>query len=130
MSAFYEEMRALADELLTEFGRPVTLRRFAANQNDLVEGTVGRTIVLSQTLNAAILPASGGTVEAFDVRFFDGLNASLNLRFAIISAEGATFMPQPNDEATFEGRDWQVMGCTPLNVDGTAVIYSVGFRGP
>ncbi len=128
MSAFYEEMAAVAEELLQEFGRDITVTRYGPGTSDLVTGKVERPTQLSQTLRAAVLPASQGTIQAFDVRFMDNVLASENLRFAVMSTVGSTFMPEPTDEAQFDGSTWAVLGCTPLNVDGTAVIYSVGFR--
>jgi hypothetical protein len=30
-----------------------------------------------------------------------------------------------------DGLEWQVLGCTPLNVDGlTDILFSVGFKRP
>lgn len=129
MSAFYEGLRAEVDQLLAELGRDIIFQRYTY-VNDLVEGTSVPTLMASQTLKAAVIPASGGTLEAFDVRFMDGAADDTNVRFAVVSAEGATFTPGPKDYALFDGLRWNVMGCTPLNVDGTAVIYSVGFRLP
>lgn len=128
MSAFYEEMAAVAEELLQEFGRDITINRYGAGGHNPVTGGVSRTVETSQTLRAAVLPASQGTIQAFDVRFMDGVQGSENLRFAVVSTVGSTFTPSPTDEAEFDGSRWAVLGCTPLNVDGTPVIFSVGFR--
>lgn len=136
MSIFYEDTRALADSLLSEFGRDITFIRYdKAAAVDPLEGTVSRVVLLTQTLRCAVIPASGGTLEAFDVRFMSDVADSTDVRFAICSAlqsngAPALFMPEPTDEATFDGRTWLVMGNTPLNVDGTPVIFSIGFRGP
>ena len=129
MSVFYDELRRDANELLAELGRPIIFKRYTY-VNDLVEGTSVPTLSASQTLNAAVLPASGGTLEAFDVRFMDGAQDDTNVRFAVVSAEGSTFTPGPKDKVDMDGLVWNVMGCTPLNVDGTAVIFSVGLRLP
>lgn len=132
----YLELQALAYELLDEFGRDVTFVRYdKVGAVDVLEGTVERVPLATQVLRVAIVPASGGTLEAFDVRFMDGINDATDVRFGICAARlangsPATFMPEPGDEATFDGRTWLVMGNTPLNVDGTPVSFSVGFRGP
>lgn len=136
MSAYYEALAAKANALIREKGRPITfVRRGKAAAADLVSGTVDLPQLATTTLPAAVLPASGGTLEAFDVRFMKDIDAAIDVRFAVVSALDAdggapAFEPRPGDEATFEGRTWQVMGNTPLNVDGTPVIYSIGFRGP
>lgn len=134
MSAFYEEQRANAQALLAEFGRDITFIRYQAT-NNLVAGTTARVETGRVILKAAVLPASGGTLEAFDVRFFEGVNATANVRFAIVAAQDvignpASIQPAPNDVAEFDGVTWLVMGNTPLNVDGTAVLFSIGFRQP
>lgn len=130
MSLFYEEMRAIADGLLLEFGRPITVTRYQETVDKVASSTV-KALLASQTLNGAVLPASQGTLEAFDVRFMEGLLTETNVRFCILSAEGSTFTPEPNDYVEgLDGKTWNVLGCTPLNVDGTAVIYSVGLRLP
>jgi hypothetical protein len=140
MSAFYAELRAQAGQLLAELGRPIRFRRYES-VNDLVEGTSVPTLIAEQTLSGATLPASAGTLEAFDVRFMDNVQDDSNVRFAIVSAEGAAFTPGPKDMAelgsvqedgtvVFDGKSWHVMGCTPLDVDGVSVIYNIGFRLP
>jgi tetrahydromethanopterin S-methyltransferase subunit D len=129
MASLYEDLRLEVDALLADLGRPITFNRYTY-VNDLVQGTSVPTLAFTQTLKAALLPASGGTLEAFDVRFMTGVEDDTNVRFAIVSAEGFVFVPGPKDKAVFDGVVWNVMGCTPLNVNGTAVIFSVGFRLP
>jgi hypothetical protein len=113
--------------------RDVTFRRYSEAGGDFVEGTSNRALAASQVLPALILPASGGTLEAFDVRFMNDVRDSANVRFALVAGSGTTFRPEPNDLAVLyaDGLEWLVMGCTPLNVDGaTDIIYSIGFRLP
>ena len=126
-TAIAEEARAI----LAEFGNPLVMNRFTDNANP-VTGESNRVLAVSQTLIGAILPASQGTLEAFDVRFLSGdILASKDVRFCIFSAVGSTFVPAPMDEVEFDGSVWQVMGCTPLNVTGSdPVIFSVGFQRP
>lgn len=127
MSQFYEDLAADAKALLQEFGRDITLNRYTDTYN-AVTGSNTRVLAATQTLSSAVLPASPGTIQAFDVRFMNDVLDEQNIRFAIMTAVGSTFLPAPMDQAVFDGKTWNVLGCTPLNVDGTAVIYSVGFR--
>lgn len=128
MSKFYEQMRAKADVLLAKYGRAVTFTRWTDTNND-VAGTVGRVASQVQTLKAATLPASSGTLEAFDVRFMPDVQDGQDLRFMVCGAEGSTFRPEPKDTVNYgDGVEWQVLGNTPLSVDGTDVIYSIGTR--
>lgn len=126
----YEAIRQDALAILQEFGFQMTLRRYA-DSGDPVAGSVTRALQTEQQLTAVILPASGGTLEAFDVRFMSDVMESTDVRFAIMSAVGAQFMPQPKDVAIYwEAGEWEVMGCTPLDVAGVPIIYSVGLKRP
>lgn len=130
MAFDYAAVREEAKAILDEFGGQMTVKRYA-DSSDAVAGTVSRVVSLEQTLTAVILPASQGTIEAFDVRFMADLLDSTDVRFTIMSASGSTFVPAPKDVAEFwEDGAWQVMGCTPLNVNGTPVIFSVGLKRP
>lgn len=126
----YAAIREEAKAILEEFGNGMKVTRYSDVANP-VAGTVIRTVQLEQTLTAVILPASKDTLEAFDVRFMADVLEGMDVRFTIMSASGATFVPSPKDVVEFwEDGEWQVMGCTPLNVAGIPVIYSVGLRRP
>lgn len=129
MSFDYVGIRAEAQAILADFGFAMTINRYSY-VSDPVAGTVVKTLQATQTLTAVILPASKGTLEAFDVRFMSDVLESTDVRFGILAAEGAVFQPEPKDEAVFFGATWDIMGCTPLNVAGTALTYSVGFKKP
>jgi hypothetical protein len=135
MSLFYEDLASEASELIKEFGRPIVFRRTTGATVDPLASTVTGGTVVETTLSGTVIPASAGTLEAFDVRFMSDVQAGTDVRFAIVSVldingAPAAFQPGPGDEAIFAGRTWQLMGNTPLNVDGTPVIYSIGFKGP
>lgn len=74
---------------------------------------------------AAILPASQGTVQAFDVRFVGGALIESTLRALLIAAHGMEHEPAPGDTVEFpDGRIGTMLGCTPLNPDGAnPIIY-------
>lgn len=129
MAFDYAGIRAEAKAILAEFGFDMTVNRYTFS-TDPVTGIVTKTLLATQPLTAVILPASKGTLEAFDVRFMSSAMEGTDVRFGILSAEGAVFQPEPLDEAVFFDGTWDVMGCTPLNVAGTAIIYSVGFKKP
>lgn len=77
------------------------------------------------TGTAVILPASQGTVQAFDVRFEGGTLIESRLRALLIAAHGMTHEPAPGDKVTFpDGKIGTLLGCTPLNPDGAnPIIY-------
>src|SRR5688572_16334830 len=130
MAAFdYAALAADAAALIEEFGSEATVRRTPVTV-DNASGAVTPGTPQTQALQAVVLPASGGTLEAFDVRFMSDVNDGTDVRFCIMAALGAAFQPEPKDEVDLLGETWQVMGCTPLNVNGTALIYSVGLKRP
>jgi hypothetical protein len=125
----YAAAAETARKLIESFGSLSTINRFSDTPN-VVAGSVARVVTKTQRLPAVILPASGGTLEAFDVRFMSDVKDSTDVRFSLVAAKGSTFQPEPKDEVTILGQVWQVMGCTPLNINGTPLIYSVGLKRP
>jgi hypothetical protein len=130
MAIDYAAIRLKASKAIDKAGLRITLVRYGFT-TDPVAGTSSKVLTASQTLASVILPASQGTLEAFDVRFMSDVDASQDVRFVVMSGQGSTFIPEPKDEATFDGATWEVMGCTPLAPDGaTRLLYSVGFKLP
>jgi len=123
---FYSEMAEVADELITEFGQVITINRYAPT----VVGSTGvatkGAATATSTANAIVLPASKGTVEAFDNRRDTLLLSGRKLRYLKIASASMTFEPDPLDEAVFNSATWQVLGCTPVNPAGTPLVYGIG----
>ena len=129
MTAFYGTMSATALAKLVQFGQTLTIKRYSNSTPDYAAGSVTRAVTSTGTLTAVVLPASKGTVEAFDNRMKQDTSVNLDkLRFVIAAASGAPFEPKPMDEITFESRQWRVLGCTPLNPAGTALLYKMGVQ--
>ena len=128
--AFYDEMAQTALEMLQEFGAPVTFTRVTPGTYDPDTGTTTPNVTTTWAGTAAILPASAGTIEAFDVRFQDGTLIETNLRALLVAALGLTNQPKPADTVTFaDGSVWTSLGCTPLGPDGvTPLVYNVTVR--
>lgn len=130
MASFdYIATRDEAEAILAEFGFKMLITRYASVVDPVAE-TVVRTVVLQQNLTAAVLPATEGNLGAFEVKDMDGVEASTNTRFCYVSAKDSTFLPSTTDVAEYWEGEWQIMGCTPLNVNGTAILYRVGLRKP
>lgn len=109
-------------------GRAVdlTFKRKAAVDPDDYDPNGGTTPVdLSWMGTAVVLPASQGTVEAFDVRFEAGTLIESKLRALIIAALGMERAPAPGDTVLFpDGSVGSLLGCTPLNPDvANPIIY-------
>lgn len=121
----YASLAATANRLIADAGRAVTFSRYSPTV-DGVTGRVSKGIPVTSTANVVVLPASKGTVQAFDNRLEDLSLAGKQLRFLKVAALGMTFEPRSLDEVTFDGAAWQVLGCTPVNPAGTALVYGVG----
>lgn len=74
-----------------------------------------------------VLPASKGTVEAFDNRREDVAFKAKMLRYIKLAAYDLAVEPLPDDRLFFANREWCVLGCTPVNVTGaTPLVYGLG----
>ncbi len=124
MTFNYAATAATADRLLKRFGTTLSFERDSEPEYDPGTGNAASTL-LEWTAIAAILPASKGTIEAFDVRLENGTLIESKLRALLISAVSSVRMPVPGDRVLFpDGKKGVFLGCTPLNVDGrTPVIY-------
>lgn len=125
--ADYAKMAETALRLIRANGRSLRIVRYSS-ENDPLESTVIRTIEAEGNIDALILPASKGTIEAFDNRLGpDGLIDD-KLRFVLAAAQGAPFEPKFGDIIEFDGLSWQVLGCTPLKPAHVAIIYRIGVK--
>lgn len=121
----YSALAATASRLIGDAGQTVTFSRYSP-EVDGITGRVIKGIPLTSLASAIVLPASSGTGPAFDNRLEELSTAGKQLRFLKVAAQGMTFEPRSLDEVTFDGSTWQVLGCTPINPAGTALVYGVG----
>lgn len=124
--SFYDSMADTALAKIQQFGREVQISRPTQSSSDPVTGTVVNGAPVTGTLKVLVLPASKGTIEAFDNRLQGGTLIDEKLRFILAAAKGAPFEPASLDELTFDGQTWQVLGCTPLSPAGTPLLYRIG----
>lgn len=130
----YLEAQEDARELLEEFGREITISRAISGYGPA--HNPGQSHVITGLATAVVLPASKGTIEAFDNRIEGGTLIDEKLRYVMMLPKivktspfgPEAFEPQSLDVLTFDGYDWTVLGCTPLNPAGTPVLYSMGVK--
>lgn len=127
MSAFYDRMAATALRLLTNYGRIIQFSRTVDGEYDPETGQSSGTTE-TEDATVVILPASNGTVQAFDIRFDNGTLIEQNLRALTIAAKGLDWIPAPGDKATFDDTDWIFIGCTPINPAGTPLVYKAAVK--
>jgi hypothetical protein len=123
---FYGQMAATATRLITKYGRSVTIKRYTPSVNGTTGVVTKGAATSTSTASVVVLPSTKGTIEAFDNRREDVSLAGKQLRFLEIAASSITFEPLPNDEVTMDSATWLVLGCTPVNPAGTALVYGVG----
>lgn len=124
MSAFYDEMADLAVDLIEEFGQEVAISRTTESDYDPVTGAGGESVTETQTVLAIVLPASKGTVEAFDQRFVSGTLIETNLRAMKIAAKSCEWPPGPGCKVHLNGHDWSMIGATESAPAGIPLVYS------
>jgi len=125
MADFSARMAATAKRLITGKGQSITITRTTPGTYDPATGGLSAGLTTSQTVYAGISPASGGTVQAFDIKYEQETLIMTNLRSVIISAEGITFAPAPGDVVTnLESASWTIIGVTPQSAQGSPIIYS------
>lgn len=130
----YDKSAATALRLLTKFGREITLKRITPGEGPAYNP--GPSITVTYKAIAAVLPASQGTIEAFDNRLEGGTLIDEKLRFVLmapqivrVSEEGPdTIAPLSLDVLNFDGYDWTVIGSTPLSPAGVPVLYRMGVK--
>jgi hypothetical protein len=85
-------------------------------------------VILAQTTAYGVnLPASGGTIGAFDNRILSDPALRKSFRYFLIAGSGLAFEPEANDILKFSGGYARVLGATPLNPGGDgAIIHNVG----
>lgn len=124
MSQFYDRMAATALRLIEQFGQTITLRDIVPGEYDPVTGQETGEVTRTQAVKAMVLPASKGTVEAFDTKFINDTLIESNLRALKIAAASCEWPPSPGCKVTFDGHDWTMIGVTETSPDGTDLVYS------
>jgi hypothetical protein len=125
MATLFEELAGDVHELLAELGAMAQYVRYT-QENDLVEGTSAVAPLLRQELPTARVPVSmlKSSDAPMDVRQASGTHATSEITHALCSTVGATFRPGPDDRVFLGTVEWNILDCTPINVDGqTDVIY-------
>lgn len=112
---------------LGKFGLTITYTRTATPTVNGPSGTVTEGAATNYTPRAIILPASKGTVEAFDNRRESESLKGAQMRYLKIAAADLAIEPRPDDTVTFGGKSWRVLGCTPVDPSGACpLVYGVG----
>jgi len=127
MSFDYEASRKTASQLIANFGVKTQIHRVASTY-DQVTGEDSVDSVAATDINLVSLPASKGTIQAFDNRQLEGLTLD-QLRFFMVEALASGFEPTGSDLIQFDGKIWEIVGATPLNPSGAKnLLFNVGAK--
>ena len=111
----YASVRALADELIEEFGQAATLTRPTDGGGDPWNPTLGAT----GTYEVSIVP--------LDASFFDrpGSLIEAGRDTVLVSAEGLAVVPSRSDRLTYRGGSHEITDVRPLDPGGVAVLFEL-----
>lgn len=120
----YKSSQDTALRLINQFGVTLPLLRFAKSFNPVTgaDTITSITLVNSTCVN---LPATNGTIQAFDNKTVEELKKGKN-RFFYMAAKGLPIQPDSDDYLIYEGKFWRIAGTTPLNPAGIPILYNVG----
>src|SRR5471032_2450118 len=120
--AFYNEMAALALEMITEFGQPVTIRATTVGEYDPETGTAPPGTIIEQTALGILLDFTGQEFQ----------NNSLikqGDKKLKIAAQGLAWVPGLLDKVVAQGRTWSIVPpLKEVNPAGTPILYELQVR--
>lgn len=119
MSAFYDDIAAVADELLTEFGQVCTLSATTTGDYDPATGGASTTTT-SQAVTAAVFD--------YPQRFIDGTLILTGDKRVLVSPTGLTSDPKPGDVLNAAGTDYNVVNAKGIAPAGIAVLWILQVR--
>lgn len=126
MSTVYEDAVADALETLTEYGKPLTFRRYSSDF-DPVTSAQSNQIVATQSLYGIKMTAKHARrllQEPFDNALLEGL-ISGSVKGLLVAASGASFVPRVNDVAAFDSCTWRVLGCTVVAPADVNILFKI-----
>ncbi|MGN8346360.1 hypothetical protein ACLEJQ_22425 [Pseudomonas sp. SMV71] len=118
--AFYDEMAALAVELITEFGQPVTLRDIQPGEYD-PDNPGGGEVVVEQTAQGILLDFTG-------LEFQNNTLIVRGDKKLKVAALGMAWKPKPLMKADVQGKTWTVIDVKEINPAGTPLVYELQVR--
>lgn len=126
----YDGSAATAERLIKRFGAQSTLTRITPGTGPAFDPGAPTELVIP--IRCVILPASAGTKGDYDDLLAAGTLTLEHLRRILIAPRfnGADLGtdPRATDVVVVGGRKYALLGCTPLNPAGVAVLYKGACR--
>jgi hypothetical protein len=122
----YVQLAINVDRQLSKAGQLVTVKRYAPSRNSSTGAVTKGTASLTSTAYAVEIPVTAALADKFASMCEPGTLTSKTVRAFKISPL-LTFQPAARDEVTLaDGTIWPVVGCTPVQPNGTPLVYTVG----
>lgn len=120
--AFYDEMAAMAVEMITEFGQPVIIRATTVDEYDPGAGTAPPDTTIEQSAQGILLDFTGQEFQ----------NNSLikqGDKKLKIAAQGLEWGPDLLNKVIVQGRTWSIVPpLKVINPAGTPLLYELQVR--
>jgi len=133
-SAFYIGLKATADELLTEFGEPITLRRSSATQTDPAKPWNGPAAVDSDTqavtANAVFFDLSNDPFTTTGAGIGRGSTPVEEHRARVLVQAASALPEEMGTDWVIDrgGRQYSITASRPQNPGGTLLYYEMVVR--
>jgi len=121
---YIKSAKEARDDIARE-GLEIEFTRHTKGASNGALGTVTKTSTTGK-FQCIMLPASKGTIQAFDNRQ-DALTSE-SYKFIIVAAYDAPFKLRPGDKMYHDTHTWEVLGNTPVGPGGVDLIYRVGVK--
>jgi hypothetical protein len=113
MASFYEEMREVSEEMISEFGMPGAIRRTVKTGPDydpeITETDYACTLVILE----------------IDISKIDGTLIQQGDRMVYVSTKGLTIEVTVSDKLVIDGKEHVIKQCRPLSPAGLTVYYEL-----
>lgn len=120
--AFYDEMAALALDMITEFGQPVIIRATTVGEYDPEAGAAPPDTVIEQT-------AQGMLIDFTGQEFQNNSLIKQGDKKLKIAAQGLAWVPGLLNKVIVQGRTWSIVPpLKEINPAGTPILYELQVR--
>lgn len=129
LQAVIKSATKAAFSAIGDIATTMTLRVTTPGTYDPATGMDSGATTTDYPCVGVVLPASKGTIEAFDNKFVGGTLIEQNLRSVKLSADGLPVEPKGGDKLIVDGAEWNVIGATPLATDGKSrLMFTLGIQ--
>jgi archaellin len=124
--AFYDDMAAVALELITEFGQSGTISDVTPGTYDPVGG--GQSTPDTPITQTAQMILLDYTLQESGAKYNEGTQVLAGDKKILIAAQGLAWAPMMTSRVTADGAVWQAVNIKVSNPAGTPLVYEIHGR--